>query len=406
VLKKTLIYNPEKIYVPSSFKSVKDGMQDNVEILQDISIVIHEGKIDSLINTSKSQNSLQEYNVIDASGNIAMPGFVDSHTHIMYAGDRSEEFLMRSRGTSYLELLNSGNGILKTVRDTRNASVEKLVKETRNRLNNHLSNGVTTVEIKTGYGLNLETEARMIEAMDILQKESVQSIIKTLLPMHAIPKGINESEYVTYCIEKILPVLWNKCDFVDVFCDRGAFSVESTERFLKSAEIYNLKSRLHADEIENIGALDLLDRFPMFSVDHLLHSNRTSMKMASRRDTVATILPGTAFSLGEGYADAREWIDSRVPVAVASDVSPLSPVTDMKFHGNLALRFCRMKVNELFNGLTSIPAFSLNVQDRKGTLEKGYDADIIISNAKDLSEIFYDWTNVKLKVILKGKSLV
>ena len=404
-MKKTLIYNPEKIYIPESIESIKRGNQDDVQVIQDSSILLNGKSIESVASTKAVSGRLSEYKVIDAEGKIITPGFVDSHTHLVYGGGRSEEFILRSKGAKYIDLIKSGNGILKTVRDTRETELGQIVSQSEKRLVNHMKNGVTTVEIKTGYGLDLQNEKKLLDAMDIMQNDLKANIIKTLLPLHAVPPELNREEYVKESIGSILPHLYKRADFVDSFCDEGVFTPEDTSKFFSRAMELGMKIRLHADEIKDIGALKLVDSFPLKSVDHLLHTPMESMDRIAGRDVVATILPGTAFSLGEKFVDSRKWMERHIPVAVASDISPLNPITDIKFHGNLAIRNCSMSPEALLNGITSVPAHSLGLGKIKGNIKSGMGADLLIVSANEIRDIFYDWANVEMAIIKEGKVL-
>lgn len=402
-MKDLLIYNPKKIFLPCRYEDIPSYGQNTVHCLQDQSIVISRGKVREFRKTSSLQGHLQDFKVLDSSRKSITPGFVDTHTHMVYGGNRSEEFELRARGTTYLQLLESGNGINRTVRDTRSSSLNELLQSSMQRLATHISNGVTTVEIKTGYGLRLDAEERMLRVMEIMEKFSGIKIMKTLLSLHAIPTDRERKEYLQEAEKDILFKLGKRVDFVDSFCDQGAFSPEETEHFFQAASKLRIPARLHADEIRNIGALRLTEKFKIRSVDHLLHSSAEEIKLANGHGAIPTILPGTAFSLGEKYADAGSWIKEGIPVGVASDVSPLSPVTDMKFHGNLAVRFCGMSPNEVFNGMTTVGSSSLGLDGRKGSLEVGMDADMLISDVDDVRDLYYNWSNVKFTVLSKGR---
>ncbi len=404
-MKKKIIFNPDKIYVPEPIESVRNGNQEDVTILQDSSIIINGKSIDSIVSTASISGRYEVDEIVDATGMIITPGFIDSHTHLAYCGERSEEFVLRARGAKYIDLLKSGNGILKTVRDTRACSTDQIVTQSARRLLNHIGNGVTTVEVKTGYGLDLKNEGKLLDVMDIMKSHLPVHIVKTLLPLHAMPPDKTKEEYVKESTEVILPELYKRADFVDSFCDDGAFTKEETFNFFKRASELGMALRIHADEIKDVGALELADKFLLKSVDHLLHTSTENMERIKGKDIVATILPGTAFSLGEKYVDSREWINRHIPVAVASDISPLNPVTDIKFHGNLAIRNCSMSPEALLNGLTTIPAHSLGLDGVKGNLNHGADADLLIISAGEMRDMFYDWTNTQVTVIQEGKVL-
>ncbi len=402
-MKRTLVLNPVRIFNPLPLDRIIKDSQDEIEILEDMSVVIENGKIRELINSGRAEREMGDYNIIDCSGKAILPGYVDSHTHLVYSGDRSEEFEMRSRGVSYLELLQSGNGILRTLESTRKASLSQLVNQSMKRLKRHLENGTTTMEIKTGYGLDYKNEKKMLDAMYKLEKLTRVKIVKTLLPLHAVPKDQGRNEYLELCQDRIIPDLWKRSDFIDSFCDNGAFTVEETRNFFRECMKYGRKFRLHADELENIGASLLTEEFPIISIDHLLHSKMRDIKRAFKNGAIPTILPGTALSLGENYPRVDEWLNEGIPVGVASDISPLSPVPDMKFHGFLAIKYCGMTPKEAFNGMTSISSHSLDLDKKKGQIAAGFDADILISDVKEVRDTFYNWANTEFTVILNGQ---
>ncbi|MGP6239820.1 imidazolonepropionase [Cuniculiplasma sp. SKW4] len=384
------LQNIKKVYTPSGEGYLMGENQGNIQILDSQDIHIVDGRFHNEGNTEE---------VIDCSDLIAIPGFVDSHTHMVYAGGREEEFIMRARGVSYLELLESGNGIMRTVRTTVDSSEERILRETLERLMIHIMHGVTTVEMKTGYGMNLENEEKMLRVMHSLEKSSGVRIVKTLLPMHARPPENYAGDYVSESI-RIMKKLRPMADFTDVFCDRGAFSLEETERYLEACSQEKIPIRIHADELDNIGATSLAEKFRIYSMDHLLKTGKDDLKHFRKGGSAATILPITAFSLGEKYPDAREFIDNGIPLCVASDVSPLSPVPNMQFAGNLAIRMAGMTPEEVLNAMTINPAISLNIGNETGTIKEGKWADMVLFRATSLEDIFYRWDSLLPEMVI------
>ncbi len=397
-----VIDNLKRIYTAGKNTPLSGSMQGALSITRNRSIYVSGGIIHGIYESGERFSGAER---IDGSGLIAIPGFIDSHTHMLYGGNRSREFELRAGGMTYLDLLKSGNGILKTVRDTRASPEIDLFTETAARLESFMRNGVTAVEMKSGYGLEFESEKKMINTMEILEKAYDIKILKTLLPLHAMPPESNRREYLSES-NNMLSRLKGTFDFTDAFCDSGAFDVEEVGEYFSHAQEEKIPLRLHADEIEDIGATELCDKFPIRSVDHLLKTKEKGMEAVRRSGAVATILPSTAFSLGEKYADGRKWIEYGVPVAIASDHSPLNPVTNMQFVGNLSIRFCHLTVEETLNAMTANAAYSLGVQRKKGAIEEKMDADIVFYRADELRDIFYLWDTLKPSMVIRGGKIV
>ena len=385
-----VLENLERTYSSSGEGYLSGEGQGDIEITDSPEIYISGGKFAGHMDRMDS---------IDCSGLIGIPGFVDSHTHMVYAGGREQEFVMRARGVSYLELLETGNGIMRTVRATSGSTKDRILRETMERLMIHVIHGATTVEMKTGYGMNLENEEKMLDVMYSAEKIAGIRIIKTLLPMHSRPPVNYAGDYVSDSIE-MMKRLKSRADFTDVFCDQGAFSVEETARYLDASEKEHIPIRIHADEIANIGATSLAERFRIRSMDHLLKTGNEDLMHFTRGGSAATILPVTAFSLGEEYASGRVFIDHGIPVCIASDVSPLSPVPNMQFAGNLAIRKCGMTPEEVLTALTCNPAVSLNAGGITGRIRDGMSADMLLFRANSLEDIFYRWETLIPEIII------
>lgn len=397
-----VIDNLKRIYTAGKNTLLSGSMQGALSITRNRSIHVSGGIISGIYHSGTRFPGAER---IDGSGLIAIPGFIDSHTHMLYGGNRSQEFELRAGGMTYLDLLKSGNGILKTVRDTRASPEIDLFTETAARLESFMRNGVTAVEMKSGYGLEFESEKKMINTMEILEKAYGIKILKTLLPLHAMPPESNRSEYLSES-NNMLSRLKGTFDFTDAFCDSGAFDVKEVGEYFSHAQEEKIPLRLHADEIDDIGATELCDKFPIRSVDHLLKTKEKGMEAVRRSGAVATILPSTAFSLGEKYADGRKWIEYGVPVAIASDHSPLNPVTNMQFVGNLSIRYCHLTVEETLNAMTANAAYSLGVHRSKGAIKEKMDADMVFYRADELRDIFYLWDTLKPSMVIRGGKIV
>lgn len=393
-----VIRNIDKIYSSGSKPPLKGISQGKLRIRRGESILVDDGKI---VSVGKDVSAGKGAERIDASGMIAIPGFVDSHTHMVYGGDRAEEFELRAKGVTYLELLQSGNGILKTWRDTRDMGSLDLFIETSRRLEMHLRNGITSMEMKSGYGFSRDSEQRMLQVIERLESAYKITISRTLLPLHAMPPDKNREEYIQESMD-MLSEFKGEYDFTDVFCDKGAFTVKESEAYFSKASELGIPLRLHADEIEDIGATELCSKFPFRSVDHLLHTSERGMELVRRAGAVATFLPATSFSLGEKYAEGRKWISKGVPVVLASDHSPLNPISSMQFVGNLAMRFCKLTAEESLNAMTCNAAYSLDLHKNKGSIEEGMEADMVFYKTSDLRDIFYKWDMLKPSLVIRG----
>lgn len=372
-------------------------------------VLISDGRIVEVAGTEKAASLKERYGAItiDAKGHTVMPGLVDSHTHIVYGGTREDEFYMKVKGKTYLEILSSGNGIYRTVEDTREMSRDRIFSETLRRVYDSIATGTTTMEIKTGYGLTLESELKMLDVTERVSGLGIMNVVPTFLPLHAIPKGTTDRSYVHEVVEKMLPKFVGKAKFVDSFCDKGAFSPESTEEFFRSALDMGFQLRMHADELADIGCLDLCERFDIKSADHLLYTGEQGIRKLASGKTVATFLPITAFNITEGmYPDIRKFIKAGVPVAIASDCSPVSYNSNMLFAIYLAVRYCHVSIEEALNAATVNGAHSLGILDSAGSIEPGKRADIIILTVDDYRKIPYQYGSRLVDTVINNGEIV
>jgi imidazolonepropionase len=349
----------------------------------------------------------KKFKKINARGQIVLPGFVDSHTHLLFAGDRSSEFEMRLQGASYQEIAAGGGGITNSMLATRTTSEDKLFKSAIKRVQNFLDQGVTTIEIKSGYGLSFESEKKILNVIGRLKKKSPAKIFSTFLAAHALPpeyKG-RQSEYVNDLALKWLPKLKGVCDFVDIFLDEGYFSVKDAEVLFKEALKLKIGIRVHADELALTGGAELAVKFQSHSADHLLKITEREIKMLAASDVTATLLPTTAFFLNVEYAPARKLLDAGARVALASDFNPgTSPTQDISIVGLLAALKMQMRIDEIIAALTYNGAYSLGLFKR-GALIPGFEADFIMSHSGSAADFFYSFgqKNLDLTVFTGGK---
>jgi imidazolonepropionase len=347
--------------------------------------------------------------VIDASGKTVIPGLVDSHTHLIFAGSREDEFEQRLRGKSYQEIATRGGGINATVRRVREASKAELKELARRRLNRLLSYGVTTVEVKSGYGLTLADEIKCLEVIADLNAEGPWELIPTFLGAHAVPPefGDNREGYVRLLVDDMLPEI-ARCRlarFCDVFCEVGAFSLPETETILRKARELGFGLKLHADELSPLGGAELAARFGAVSADHLLCITESGIEALADSETVATLLPGTAFFLGMNYAPARKLIDRGVSVALASDCNPgTCPTENLPLIGAMACAQMKMLPLEALTALTFNAARAVGCAERLGSIAVGKQADLVICDVPDYRHLFYHFgVNHVWRVIKSGR---
>ncbi|MBP9658356.1 MAG: imidazolonepropionase [Proteocatella sp.] len=383
-MKKLIIKNASELVTCRGKAPKKGADMSDIGIIYNGSVVIEDGiivDVDEASNIS-SRYDESEYEVIDASEKAVLPGFIDSHTHLIFGGYRADEFSWRLRGDTYMSIMERGGGITSSVRATRSTVLEEFVETGRKRLDKMMAFGVTTVEGKSGYGLDEETEIRQLEAMRILNESHPVDIAATFLGPHSVLpewKG-KEDEFIDYMIEVMKKVRErNLAEFADIFCEKNVFSIEQSRRFLKSAKEMGLKLKIHADEIVRLGGAELAAELGAVSADHLLQASDEGIRMMAENNVVATLLPATAFCLKEDYARARDIIDSGCAVALATDFNPGSCFTNsIPLVIALAAIQMRMSVEEIITALTINAASALSRQDSIGSIEAGKKADIII----------------------------
>ncbi|MCK4240882.1 MAG: imidazolonepropionase [Candidatus Atribacteria bacterium] len=380
-----LIKNASEVVTCSGFKAKAGKEMSDLKIIPDGAVVIEEGIIKVVDKSDKILESFKEkdYQVIDASGKSVLPGFVDSHTHFVFGGYRAEEFCWRLSGISYMEIMQRGGGIVNTVKATRTASRDKLYNSGMKRLDSMLSLGVTTVEGKSGYGLDYETEIKQLEVMDELDRTHPIDVVKTFLGAHAVPEEYRgeEDRFIDYIITEVLPGVVEKklAEFCDVFCEKNVFSVEQSKRLLLKAKEMGLGLKIHADEIVQLGGAELAAELGAVSADHLLQASERGIKEMARAGVVAALLPGTAFSLKEPYPKARYMIDKQCAVALATDMNPGSCFTEsIPLIFALATIYMNMSVEEAVSALTINGAAALNREKTIGSIDIGKKGDIVI----------------------------
>ncbi|MCS1384289.1 imidazolonepropionase [Lysinibacillus sphaericus] len=355
---------------------------------------------------------VEEAEVIDASGKIVMPGLVDCHTHLVHGGTREQEFNMRLNGSTYMDIMNAGGGIHATTMRTRETSFEALYEKTMHHLDVFLKHGVTTVEAKSGYGLDWETEKKQLEVAKKLQDTHVVDVISTFMGAHAVPRDFKgrEDEFVDIIINDMLPKVsaLELAEFNDVFCEKGVFTPAQSRRILEAGKALGLTPKIHADEIEPYNGAELAADVGAISAEHLLVASDEGIQNMAEAGTIAVLLPGTAFFLRAPFARGRLMIDEGVPVAISTDFNPgSSPTMSLPFIMNLACMHMGLTLEEVITATTINAAHALNRGHQIGTLEAGKQADVIILDVANYKQLQYFYgMNHTDTVIKKGQVVV
>ena len=381
-------------------------------IIRDGSLAVKDGRIVAVGKTHEVTKKFRSENVLSANGKTVLPGFIDAHTHLIFAGSREDEFQMRVEGASYVEILNAGGGILRTVRETRKASVDRLVAEGLAKLDAMLEHGTTTVEAKSGYGLTTKDELKILDAIRRTNQLHTVDVVPTFLGAHAVPleyKG-NTHGYVNLIIEEMLPRVTEKAlaEFCDVFCERNVFSLEQSRKILSAAKGYGLKSKVHADEMSMLGGAGLAADIEAISAEHLLFSSEENLKAMAAKNVVAVLLPAAALSLMMGkYADARLMIECGVPVALGTDFNPNCLTESMQLVIALGCYIMRLTPGEAVTAATINAAHAIGKANEVGSLEVGKKADAVVLNAPNHKFLGYHFgTNLVEKVVKNGRIAV
>jgi len=373
------------------------------------SLVVKDDRIDWIGPATDLPVLPSDAEIIDATGKVVLPGFVDSHTHLIFAGSRENEFEQRLQGRTYQEIAAQGGGINATVQRVRQCSKEELKALARPRLERMLRLGVTTIEVKSGYGLSLADEIKCLEAIAELNAEGPVDLAPTFLGAHAVPPEYrsNRDGYIRLLIDTMLPEIArnNLAEFCDVFCETGVFSIPESERILHKARDLGLRLKVHADELSPLGGAELAGRLKAVSADHLLCITDAGIEALAESGTIATLLPGTAFFLGVDYAPARKLIERGLPIALASDCNPgTCPTENLPLVGTMACTQMKMLPGEVVTALTLNAAAALGRSDRIGSLEVGKQADLVIYDVPDYRQIFYHFgVNHVERVLKRGR---
>jgi imidazolonepropionase len=378
-------------------------------VIENGTVVARNGKIEWVGHSARGNSIPLNARTINATGKVVLPGFIDSHTHLIFAGTREDEFEQRLEGRTYQEISARGGGINATVRRVREAAKEELKALARPRLDRLLRFGVTTVEVKSGYGLTLADEIKCLEAIAELNAEGPLELVPTFLGAHAVPPEYrsNREGYLRLLVDEMLPETAKSglARFCDVFCETGVFDLAESEKILARARDLGFQLKLHADELTPLGGAELAARLRAVSADHLLCITDAGIDALAVSGTVATLLPGTAFFLGLPYAPARKLIERGVRVALASDCNPgTCPTENLPLVGAMACTQMKMLPAEVVTALTLNAAAALGCSDRLGSIGVGKQADLIICDVPDYRHLFYHFgVNHVWRVIKRGR---
>lgn len=409
-MNKLIIKNASEL-VTCKGKAPKHGKDmSDIGLIINGCVVIEDGIIVDVGTSEILKNyDEKEYQIIDAANKAVMPGFIDSHTHLIFGGYRADEFSWRLKGDSYMSIMERGGGITSSVRATRNTSLDEFINLGLKRLDKILAMGVTTVEGKSGYGLDCETEIRQLQAMKKLNEMHPVDIVPTFLGPHSVLpeyKG-KEDEFIQFMIDDVLPKGKEEslAEFADIFCEKNVFTIEQSRKFLTAAKNAGLKLKIHADEMYQLGGTELAVELGCTSADHLLQASDEGIRRLSKSNTVATLLPGTAFCLKEEYARARYMIDSGCAVALATDYNPGSCFTNsIPLIIALAALHMNMTIEEIITSLTINAAAAVGKSNTTGSIEKGKKADIIILEYPSIHFLpYHAAVNIVETVIKNGK---
>ncbi len=384
-----------EIFTPEGSAPLKGKQQSAIVHIKNGAVAVENGKIREIGSTDELLKKYRDaQKIVDLNGKALLPGFVDPHTHALFVGTREQEFKMRLEGKSYMEILQAGGGILNTLKKVRSASISELKEALIERANLFLEYGTTTIEVKSGYGLDFENEIKMLRSIKEASKETPLEMVATFVGAHAIPPEFKNDKkaYIKLITQEMIPYIAAEglAEFIDVFCERGVYTAEETKEVLIAGIEHGLKARIHADEIASIGCSELAGELSIRSCDHLLKIEQSGIEAMKRGSTAAVLLPVTAFSLKENYAPARKLIDAGIPVAIATDCNPGSSYSEsMPITLALSVMQMGMKPEEALVASTINAAWVLDRASYLGSIEEGKQADFVVLKEPDYLFIPY-----------------
>lgn len=402
-----ILYNIGQLVTSRELDETKK--MDNIEVLENAYVVIKKDRIEA-VGTGEVPREYFSPNVemVDLTGKLVTPGLIDSHTHLVHGGSRENEFAMKIEGVPYLEILEKGGGILSSLKATRNASHKELIDKTLRSLKYMLELGVTTVEAKSGYGLDFENEIKQMEVTKILEHLQPISLISTFMGAHAVPPEYKENreEFIQKIIDMLPEVKKrNLAEFCDIFCEDKVFSVEESRRILTAAKEAGFKIKIHADEIVSLGGVELAAELGATSAEHLMKITDSGINALANSNVIADLLPATSFNLMEHYAPARKMIEAGIQIALSTDYNPGScPSENLQFVMQIGAAHLKMTPKEVFKSVTINAAKAIDRQKEIGSIEVGKKADISVFNAPNMSYFLYHFgVNHTDRVYKNGK---
>lgn len=409
-----MIVNADELVTLSSVdKKPHAGKQmREIGVIRDGGLAVKEGRIVAVGKTADVTKAFKAENVISANGKLVLPGFVDPHTHPVFAGSLEQEFQMRIEGASYVETLKSGGGIFKTIKETRKASFEKLVDHCTETLDTMLEHGTTTVEAKSGYGLTTRDELRVLEVIQRLNQLHSMDVVPTFFGTSTVPPEFfkNTQGYVSLVTEEMIPRVTEKrlAEFCDASCEKGVFTLEQARRILSAGKDSGLRPKVHADETSPTGGAELAAGIGAVSADHVLFSSNEGIKAMANKGVTAVLLPAAAFcQMSNRYADARMMIDLGLPIALGTDFNPSCWVENQQLVTALACRFMKLTPAEAITATTINAAHAVSRADEVGSLEVGKKADVIVLDVPNHKFLGYRFgVNLVDKVIKNGRIVV
>lgn len=409
----TIIKNIECLVTCKSDSIKKGESLKDAGIIENGYVVIENDKI---IAVGKGEGFKDYFGadttIINGENLTVTPGLIDSHTHVVYSGSREKELALKLNNVSYIDILKNGGGILSTVRSTRSANIDKLFLESKKRLDLMLLHGTTSIESKSGYGLNFEDEIKMLRVNKRLDEVHPIDIVSTYMGAHAIPEEYKENryEYINLIIDSVIPYVTenNLAEFIDCFCEEGVFSVEESRRILKAGAEKGLKVKIHADEIKPIGGAELAAELNATSAEHLVGASLEGIKKLANKGVVAVLLPSTSFYLMlNKFADARTMIKENVPIALATDCNPgTSPTESLQNVMTYACFGMKLTPEEIINSMTINAAYAIGRNNEIGSIEPGKKADLVVFNSKSLDYLIYHFGINSVKSVIKNGKLV
>ncbi len=407
-----LIKNIGVLQTPAGSFAHRGPQQGQNLKLCNAAVLVEDGKIRSITADGQlPEGAGRAETVLDAACRLATPGLIDCHTHMVFGGYRQGEIPLKLQGAGYLDILRAGGGILDTVGKTRAAAEEELFEKSMGFLDEMLALGVTSVESKSGYGLDQENELKQLRVNRRLQEAHKMDVVSTFLGAHAIPPEYagRADAYIDMLCASVLPIVAEEklAGFCDVFCETGVFDVPQSRKMLQAAQKLGLRARIHADEIDEIGGAALAGELCAVSAEHLIATGDRGMSAMAEAGVIADLLPGTSFYLGKTYAPAREMIARGIPVAIASDFNPGScPSLNLQLAMCMGYLKYRMTPEEVLTAVTVNAACSLGLEARVGTLEEGKQADIVLWNAPDMEMLVYRFGSNLAETVIKNGEVV